>query len=153
MEEAAEEMEPLAEPHPLQAVLLSLWWVLPTPELVFAAALECPCTYITACFTVLLGQGLQCCGELLWSIRSSFALGRESQVRLFIKGKANLRQSIPRVPARLGPLFTSMGSQSTIWLWEPVLPWLPLAYLSHPDCFCSGLAVTQNSCSWQRSVF
>lgn len=48
MEEAAEEMESLAEPHPpLQAVLLSLWWVLPTPELVLAAALECPCTYIS----------------------------------------------------------------------------------------------------------
>lgn len=48
MEEAAEEMGSLAEPPPpLQAVLLSLWWVLPAPELVLVATPECPCMHIS----------------------------------------------------------------------------------------------------------
>lgn len=56
-----------------------------------------------------------------------------------------MRKNIPGVPA-VGPLSTSLGNlgtagiQSATCLWGPVLPWLSLAYLSHPDCLCSGLA-------------
>lgn len=52
-----------------------------------------------------------------------------------------MRKSTPRTQ-NAGPLSTVLGKlgtagiQSATWSRELVLPWLSLAYLSHPDCLC-----------------
>lgn len=89
MEEAGKELGVPCRtpPSPLQAVMISLWWVLPTSDLVTVAALECPCMYIPgSMFYSSAGGGGESSvgGGLLWPIRSSFSLGRESKIQLFV---------------------------------------------------------------------